>query len=148
MHTATISYYAENISFRLRNKKIISNWINEVVFLEQKKLQAVSFIFCDDKYLLKLNQRYLKHETLTDIITFDYNENDNISGDIFISIERVKENAKNFNNLFYDELHRVMIHGILHLMGNKDKKNSERLAMRAKEDECLLILSKIVSRET
>ena len=148
MHTATISYYAENISFRLRNKKIISNWINEVVFLEQKKLQAVSFIFCDDEYLLKLNQTYLKHKTLTDIITFDYNENDNISGDIFISTERVKENAKIFNKSFANELNRVMIHGILHLLGYKDKKNAERLAIRAKEDECLLILNKIVSRET
>jgi rRNA maturation RNase YbeY len=148
MHTATISYYAENISFRLKNKKIISDWIKKVILLEKRKLQSVSFVFCNDEYLLKLNQVYLKHQTLTDIITFDYNENDNISGDIFISIERVKENAKIFGNSFIDELHRVMIHGIIHLLGYEDKKSSERLAMRAKEDVCLSILSRVVSRET
>ena len=148
MHTATISYYAENISFRLKNKKIISDWIKKVILLEKRKLQSVSFVFCNDEYLLKLNQTYLKHETLTDIITFDYNEKDNISGDIFISIERVKENAKIFGNSFTDELHRVMIHGIIHLLGYGDKKNSERLAMRAKEDVCLSIWNKVVSRET
>ena len=148
MHTATISYYAENISFRLKNKKIISDWIKKVILLEKRKLQSVSFVFCNDEYLLKLNQIYLKHQTLTDIITFDYNEDNNIAGDIFISIERVKENAIIFGNTFSDELHRVMIHGIIHLLGYKDKKSSERLAMRAKEDVCLSMLGKVVSRET
>jgi rRNA maturation RNase YbeY len=148
MHTATISYYAENISFRLKNKKIISDWIKKVILLEKRKLQSVSFVFCNDEYLLKLNQIYLKHQTLTDIITFDYNEDNNIAGDIFISIERVKENAKVFNNSFNAELHRVMIHGILHLLGYNDKEASEKLAMRAKENKCLLILSKFVSRGT
>lgn len=148
MHTATISYYAENISFRLKNKKLISAWIKQVILLEKRKLQSVSFIFCNDDYLLKLNQTYLKHQTLTDIITFDYNKKDNISGDIFISIERVKENAKVFGNSFTGELHRVIIHGIIHLLGYKDKKSSEKLAMRAKEDVCLSILNKAVSRET
>ncbi len=148
MHTATISYYAENISFRLKNKKLISDWIKQVILLEKRKLRSVSFVFCNDEYLLKLNQTYLKHQTLTDIITFDYNEKDNISGDIFISIERVKYNAKIFSNSFIDELHRVMIHGIIHLLGYNDNKSSEKLAMRAKEDICLSILSKVVSRET
>ena len=148
MHTATISYYAENISFRLKNKKLISAWIKQIILLEKRKLQSVSFVFCNDEYLLKLNQIYLKHQTLTDIITFDYNEGNNIAGDIFISIERVKENAIIFGNTFSDELHRVMIHGIIHLLGYKDKKSSERLAMRAKEDVCLSMLGKVVSRET
>ena len=148
MHTATISYYAENISFRLKNKKIISDWIKKVILFEKRELQSVSFVFCNDEYLLKLNQIYLKHQTLTDIITFDYNEDNNIAGDIFISIERVKENAKVFNNSFNAELHRVMIHGILHLLGYNDKEASEKLAMRAKENKCLLILSKFVSRGT
>jgi rRNA maturation RNase YbeY len=148
MHTATISYYAENISFRLKNKKIISDWIKKVILFEKRELQSVSFVFCNDEYLLKLNQIYLKHQTLTDIITFDYNEDNNIAGDIFISIERVKENAIIFGNTFSDELHRVMIHGIIHLLGYKDKKSSERLAMRAKEDVCLSMLGKVVSRET
>jgi ssRNA-specific RNase YbeY (16S rRNA maturation enzyme) len=98
MHTATISYYAENISFRLKNKKILSDWIKNIILLEKRKLQSVSFIFCNDEYLLKLNQTYLKHKTLTDIITFDYNDGNIISGDIFISIERVKENAKVYSN--------------------------------------------------
>jgi rRNA maturation RNase YbeY len=148
MHTAKIGYYAENISFRLKNKKLITDWINNVILFEKRKLLSISFIFCDDEYLSKLNQTYLKHKTLTDIITFDYNENDNISGDIFISIERVKENASVFSNSFTTELHRVMIHGVLHLVGYKDKNISEKLTMRAMEDKCLLLFSKVVSRET
>jgi probable rRNA maturation factor len=139
MHSA-ISYNAENISFTIKNKRILSDWIKEIAKREGKNITTVSFIFCDDKFLLKLNKKYLKHDTFTDIITFDYCEGGLISGDIFISIERVRENAVKFSKPFKEELCRVMCHGILHLAGFSDKKNSEMLAMRAKEDDCLILL--------
>ena len=141
MHSA-ISYNAENVSFSPKNKKVLKDWIKEIAKREGKIIGNVSFIFCDDSYLLKLNKRYLKHDTFTDIITFNYNEGSFISGDIFISIERVSENAARFNTQFSEELCRVMSHGILHLVGYSDKKSSERLDMRAREDECLMILNK------
>ena len=94
----------------------------------------IQFVFCSDVYLLELNQQYLHHDTLTDIITFDYREGKKISGDIFISIDRVRENAGKFNVLFKEELHRVMIHGILHLCGYKDKDKKSKMLMTEKED--------------
>jgi len=139
MHSA-ISYNAENISFTIKNKRILSDWIKEIAKREGKNIAAISYIFCDDKYLLKLNKKYLKHDTFTDIITFDYCDGNLISGDIFISLERVRENAVKFAKPFKEELCRVMCHGILHLAGYSDKKNSGMLAMRAKEDDCLILL--------
>ncbi|MCB0460671.1 MAG: rRNA maturation RNase YbeY, partial [Flavobacteriaceae bacterium] len=94
----------------------------------------ISYIFCDDDYLLDINVKYLKHNTLTDIISFDYTDDGLISGDVFVSIDRVKENAEKFNVSFQDELHRVMIHGILHFCGYKDKTKEEEQLMRSKED--------------
>ena len=101
----------------------------------KKKIESISFIFCSDEYLQKLNIKYLKHEDLTDVITFEYNEHDLILGDIFISSERVKENSKKYKVSFKEELARVMIHGLLHLMGYKDKKKNETLIMRKLENE-------------
>lgn len=140
MH-AVIKFYAENISYRLKNKRILSSWIKEIIQREKKIPNTITFVLCDDEYLHKMNVSYLNHDTLTDIITFDYSENDIISGDMFISIDRVRENAVIFKKSFEDELFRVMCHGVLHLMGYKDKKASEMTAMRAKEDECLLLLN-------
>jgi len=115
------------------NKKV-KNWIVKAILNENLKEGEVNYIFCDDNYLSELNIKYLKHNTLTDIISFDYTIGKIISGDIFISIERVKENAELFNTKYVDELHRVMIHGVLHYCGYKDKTDEEKIQMRSKED--------------
>jgi len=115
------------------NKKV-KNWIVKAILNENLKEGEVNYIFCDDNYLSDLNIKYLKHNTLTDIISFDYTIGKIISGDIFISIERVKENAELFNTKYVDELHRVMIHGVLHYCGYKDKTDEEKIQMRSKED--------------
>ena len=112
-----------------------SDWISRVLDSEGFQHGNVDFIFCDDDYLLELNLQYLNHETLTDIITFDYTENDVIAGDIFISHERVRENASTFNEKFENELLRVMCHGVLHMMGYGDKTEEDTRIMRKKEDE-------------
>lgn len=112
----------------------LDSWIKEAIANEQKKLGEINYIFCDDDYLLEKNQTYLNHDTYTDIITFDYSEENSVSGDIFISIERLKENARKFAVPFDTELRRVMIHGVLHLIGYKDKSDKEKKLMREKED--------------
>jgi rRNA maturation RNase YbeY len=147
---SAISYNAENISFSLKNKKTISEWITNIVTLSGNKLGAVSYIFCDDEYLYQLNKKYLKHDTYTDIITFDYSENSVISGDIFISIERVKENAKKYNKTVSNELLRVICHGMLHLVGFSDSSPAEKTDMTEAENEALKLLQNLknVSRET
>ncbi len=121
--------------YQLVETKSYANWVSEVIRTDNREVGQIDYIFCDDAYLLSLNQKYLKHDTLTDIITFDYTEGDLVSGDIFISIERVKENASIFDVEFQKELHRVMAHGILHLLGYGDKKEEEALLMRKKENE-------------
>ena len=136
-------YYSENCTFRLKNKKLINSWIKEIIRREGKLLKDISFIICDDSYLSGLNETYLKHKTLTDIITFDYCEGKFISGEIYISIDRVKENAIKFKKTFNNELCRVMAHGILHLAGYSDKTISDKIDMRAKEDGSLLLLEKL-----
>ena len=134
MTTNAILFFTEEISFSLRDRKKIRNWIYASIDQEKMICGSINFIFCSDNYLHQLNVEYLKHDTLTDIITFDYSEGDTVSGDIFISIERVRENAKQFRVPFVNELHRVMIHGILHLAGHSDKTSSEKAGMRGKED--------------
>lgn len=130
----TIKYFFEDVNF---SKNSILPKYKFVNFSKKmkKKIESISFIFCSDEYLQKLNIKYLKHEDLTDVITFEYNERDLILGDIFISSERVKENSKKYKVSFKEELARVMIHGILHLMGYKDKKENETLIMRKLEKE-------------
>ncbi len=123
--------------FELTNETQLSDWIVAVIESENKTLGEISYIFCDDEYLLKLNQEHLNHDTLTDIISFDYSMGDEISGDIFISIERVADNANDFQTTFSNELHRVIIHGVLHYCGYKDKTKQDEQAMRNKEDEKL-----------
>lgn len=129
-----IIFHLEDVDFHLVNEKNIIKWIKDSINIESKKVGEISYIFCSDEYLHKMNLEYLKHNTYTDIITFDYTENDLVSGDIFISIDRVKENAIKFNTLFEKELSRVIIHGILHLMGYDDKSAQEKKQMRSKED--------------
>jgi rRNA maturation RNase YbeY len=123
--------------FTLENEGAISNWISNVIKSENKKEGEINYIFCDDEYLLQINQEHLQHDYYTDIISFDYTVGNEINGDIFISIERVKDNAVDFNVTFEGELKRVLVHGILHYCGYKDKSESDELLMRSKEDEKL-----------
>lgn len=121
--------------FELVSETNYVDWISRVIVSENKMLGDLSFVFCSDEYLLDINLRYLEHDTFTDIITFDYCIGNVVSGDIFISIDRVKDNSKIFNVSFDSELLKVMAHGVLHLMGYKDKTESDISLMRNKEDE-------------
>ena len=121
--------------FKLTSKAKFSNWLSTVIISENKKEGEINYIFCDDDYLLEINQQYLHHDTLTDIISFDYSVGNELHGDIFISIERVKDNAADFNVSFEDELKRVMVHGVLHYCGYKDKSDADEQLMRVKEEE-------------
>jgi probable rRNA maturation factor len=133
-----IQFFSEDFHFTLKNKGRVRSWLTEVIKSEKKNPWYINFIFCSDEYLLELNKTYLKHETLTDIITFPFaEEQGNISGDIYISIPRVKENAGKFGQGFGGELHRVMVHGILHLLGYNDKSRKEKREMTAKENNYL-----------
>ena len=123
------------IDFEILEETIYSDWISSVILSENKSEGEINYIFCDDDYLVEINQQYLNHDTLTDIISFDYSLGNEIHGDIYISIERVRENAEEFKVSFEEELKRVMIHGILHYCGYKDKLESDELLMRSKEDE-------------
>ena len=121
--------------FELTNEDAYSEWLSNVIISENKKEGDINYIFCDDDYLHKINMEYLQHDTLTDIISFDYSVGNELHGDIFVSIERVRENALNFNVLFDDELKRVLSHGLLHYCGYKDKSDEDVLVMRNKEEE-------------
>lgn len=133
-----VRFFSEEITFKLPHPRKTSNWIKEAIRMEKGHLGELNYIFCSDQYLLSINQRYLNHNTLTDIITFGNSEKGGpVSGEIYISIERVKENSKYFEVSFNDELHRVIIHGVLHLLGYKDKKSSDKALMRKKEEAYL-----------
>jgi len=121
--------------FTLENEEAIAAWLTNVIASENKKEGEINYIFCDDEYLHKINLEYLNHDTLTDIISFDYTMGNELSGDIFVSVERVKDNAKDFNVVFEEELKRVLVHGVLHYCGYKDKGEAEEMMMRSKEDE-------------
>ncbi len=120
--------------FELTKQNDIGNWISATIVEEKYKVGTINYIFCDDNYLSEMNVKHLKHNTLTDIITFNYNLGKLISADVFISTDRVSENAKKYGVSVEDELHRVMVHGILHLCGYKDKTDDEKKEMRQKED--------------
>ena len=146
MSKAAIHFFTEEISFTLKNKTIIRNWLRETISAEGYVLEELNFIFCSDEYLLGINQQYLDHDTYTDVITFDNSEAaKTIVGDIFISIDRIKENAKEFKHDFMDELCRVMVHGTLHLLGYPDKGKVAKKIMTEKED---LYLAKLVLKPT
>lgn len=156
-----ISFNNEDTQFNLKNKTKLKNWVVKTIEEKKRKAGDISFVFCSDAFLLEMNKEYLNHDTYTDIITFDYSGNDYkpfdsaqgdaskgtkpkatkrsslVSGDIFISIDRVKENALSFSKTFEDELHRVIIHGVLHLLGYKDKTKITKAEMRKQEDLCL-----------
>ncbi|MGL2965437.1 rRNA maturation RNase YbeY [Flavobacterium sp. XGLA_31] len=123
------------IDFQLEDETVFSDWLSQVISSELKNEGEINYIFCDDDYLLEINQQYLDHDTLTDIISFDYSIGNELHGDIFISIERVRDNAADFNVSFEEELRRVMAHGVLHYCGYKDKTNEDEMVMRDKEEE-------------
>ena len=126
--------FSSSTSFRLTSQKRISLWLLAVISSEEKVLKEVSFSLCNDQELLKVNQEFLSHDNLTDIITFDYSDPSGIMGEVLISTDRVKENALDFDQLFDVELRRVMVHGVLHLCGYKDKSDDEKILMTKKED--------------
>ena len=135
-----IAFHYET-SFELSNENFLNDWINTIVLSYGYTIGEINYIFCDDTYLHKLNLDFLQHDTLTDIISFDSTLGKLIGGDIFISVERVAENAKDYKVSFTDELHRVMIHGVLHYMGFKDKSIVDKKRMRKEEDNALLLIS-------
>jgi probable rRNA maturation factor len=139
-----INFFSENISYVVRKKGALRKWISGAIEREGKVAGDLNFILCDDDYLAELNFKYLRHKTLTDILTFPLDdENGSICGDIFISLPRVRENAQKFNQRLEIELHRVMIHGVLHLIGYNDSSKTEKDEMHHKEDFYLNLLQAI-----
>ncbi len=139
-----INFFSEDISFTLSQPDTISAWIYHVAKQEGYTVNNLNYVFCSDPYLHQINVDFLQHDTLTDIITFDTSEEEKrLEADIFISVERVKENAKLFDIPFQSELYRVMIHGLLHLVGFKDKSDEEKKEMRKKEEACLSLLNQL-----
>lgn len=132
---ARINFFTEDITYTLKQKTVIKKWIESTIIAENHKLAELNFILCSDEYLLRINQDYLQHDDYTDVITFDNSEELKIIvGDIFISLERIKENAVNFKSTTFNELCRVIIHGTLHLLGYKDKTKAAKTLMTQKED--------------
>lgn len=121
--------------FELDNETALADWLSQVILSENKKEGDINYIFCDDEYLHKINMEYLNHDTLTDIISFDYSVGNELHGDIFVSVERVRDNAQDFEVSFEEELKRVLVHGVLHYCGYKDKSEADELLMRTKEEE-------------
>jgi len=134
-----IEFMVEDVpEFALSDAEELIEWIERVAAVHEHRIVQLTYIFCSDEYLHRLNVEYLDHDTLTDVITFDNSDDaDLLEGDVFISVERVRENAQDLGISFRDELHRVMIHGVLHLLGYHDKDLLSQTAMRAKEDHCL-----------
>ena len=135
-----IGFFVERIKYNVKDKLVRKSWLKEVVLASDKRIGDINYIIVSDEYLLSMNQQYLKHDTYTDIITFDYCEDNVVSGDMFISIDRVRENAQMFNVGEDQEFNRVLVHGLLHLLGQKDKSKADSEEMRRKEE---LWLSKI-----
>lgn len=138
MKRIPIYFFYEEVNFKLKQLNQTRNWIKNTIESENYSLKSINFIFCSDQYLLNINQQYLHHDTYTDIITFDNSEKEKyIESDIFISIERVRENSKAYKVSIDIELHRIMIHGILHLLGFNDKSKKKKDLMTSKENEYL-----------
>tara|TARA_B110000037_G_scaffold22746_2_gene25762 strand:- start:4160 stop:4576 length:417 start_codon:yes stop_codon:yes gene_type:complete len=129
-----ITFHNEDIKFNLKNKRLLKSWIKDSTQNENCSVGNLTYVFCSDEHLLNMNKEHLNHNYYTDIITFNYNVEKQISGDFFISIDRVDENANQQNNKFTDELHRVLIHGVLHLVGYNDKTDLQQAEMTSKED--------------
>lgn len=140
MSAPKINFFNEDITFLLPKKRQIRNWLFGLIVTEGYELGELNLVFCSDAHLLEMNQKYLNHDTLTDVITFDNSEVDKqITGDIFISVDRVRENAADLNFKLFDELLRVIVHGTLHLLGYTDKSDETKKIMTAKEDEYITL---------
>ena len=141
-----VFFHNEHLRFQLKNKTTIKRWVNDVILQHHQLTGTLNFIFTTDEYLLEINRQYLNHDTYTDIITFDNSDDDKkIEGDIYISIERVKDNAEKLKVDFENELHRVMIHGVLHLLGYEDKSPAKKKKMREEENRALKLLTNITN---
>lgn len=145
MSEQSILFFFEETSFSFTKRTLTREWLQKVAKREQKKITALNYIFCPDDYLLKMNKQHLDHDTYTDIITFGYSPKTSkeITGDIFISIDRVKENALTYQTTFQNELKRVMAHGLLHLCGYKDKTTANKMNMKKKEDASVALFLKM-----
>lgn len=137
----SIAFYNEDVDKPLFDYTKAESWLQEVIESTLKTVGSLSVVFCSDEYLLKMNRQFLNHDYYTDIITFNYSSRKTISGDLFISVDTVESNAANFNLSFHDELHRVIVHGVLHLLGWDDSTDADRIKMRAQEDFWLEKLS-------
>ena len=138
-----VSYFTEDTSFLFKHKRLNTRWLKLVAQSEVRRLGDVSIIFCSDNYILDINIKYLNHDYFTDIITFDYCEDDIISGDLFISVDSVRENAAFYGTEFEDELNRVIVHGVLHLIGYDDHSEEDIAQMRAKENYYLSLRERV-----
>ena len=146
-----ILFFSEGVDYRFKNRSLYKRWIREVILSQQgliasKKCGDLSIIFCNDDYLLNVNNQYLKHNYYTDIITFDYSDNQIINGDLFISVDSVKNNSLKYKTEFMNELSRVIIHGVLHLCGYDDHTEDDKKLMKEKEDLALTMLQEMVKR--
>lgn len=138
-----ISYFLEDTNFKFNTRRRTSRWLKSVAEIENRSIGEINIIFCSDPYILDLNIKSLNHHFFTDIITFDYCEGDILSGDLYISVDTVRANAEFYNTDFDNELYRVIVHGILHLIGYDDHSDEEIAVMRSKEDFCLNLLQNI-----
>ena len=146
-----ILFFSEEVEFKFKNRSLYKRWIREIILSEQrlenlKKCGDLNIIFCSDEYLLNVNNQYLKHNYYTDIITFDYSDNQIINGDLFISVDSVKNNSLKYKTEFMNELSRVIIHGVLHLCGYDDHTEDDKKLMKEKEDLALTMLQEMVKR--
>lgn len=135
----SIRFLDQSVDFALQEPEKVRQWLTAVVMRRGKQVGNINYLFCNDEYLLGVNRQYLDHDTYTDIITFDYVSGGLVSGDILISIDRVGENAEKFHVPFVEELHRVIVHGVLHLLGQGDKSDSEATEMRRQEESALAL---------
>ena len=140
MKGSNISFYSVS-TFSLKTEAAVAACIKAITVEESREVGDITFVFCDDNYLLKINKEFLDHDTYTDIITFDYSVGNEIISEIYVSIDRVEENAKKYKQTFENEIHRVMIHGVLHLCGYNDKLAEEKQIMRDKENHYLSLLA-------
>jgi rRNA maturation RNase YbeY len=136
----SIHFFSEDTSFQLKNKNAVRKWLKSVIIYEQHSLLTLNYIFCSDPYLLEMNSKYLNHNYYTDVITFDNSSSNLLEGDIFISIDRISDNASSFNSTFEIELYRVMAHGLLHLLGYNDHFESDIALIRSKENYYLTLI--------
>lgn len=142
-----INFYNEDVDFKLKNKLILKRWIKQVIDSYGFKAGELSYIFCSDDKILEVNRQFLQHDYYTDVITFDYDEDGVVSGDMYISVDTVRTNAEQYAPSFEREMQRVIIHGVLHLCGLKDKQPDEEKKMRAAEEKALVMLDEIMAQK-